>query len=156
MAGNSGAGTAPSLTALILQMSVPARPVTFAQEQGEPALAPVGRRIVDPRSVTATRIEQDRIFEFLLERILVRRVNVVDHDASFRPARTVRIASIIGGAEDGFAARFEAALPCDVERRLGRRRCVGEGEGGDHETTHAMFPGKEAYGSSASGSPGAH
>ena len=112
----------------------------FAHEKGEPALAPVRRRIVDPRRVTATRIEQDRIFEFLFDWILVRRVNVVDHHASFRPARTIRIAAVVGGAEHHFAARLEAALACDVERRVGLRHCAGECEGGDHEAAHAMSP----------------
>ena len=89
------------------------------QEQGEPALAPIGRRVIDPRRMTAAGIEQDGIGIFLLRRILVSRIDMIDHDLAARPARAVGIAAIVRFAGDELAARLHAALPRDLQGRLG-------------------------------------
>src|SRR5689334_5600873 len=68
--------------------------------------------------MAAARIEQDRMGETAVCRVLIGGVDVVDHDMTARPARTVRISAVIGRTIDGPAARLHAALLGDAQDRL--------------------------------------
>src|SRR5262249_42242434 len=93
----------------------------FAYEHGEPALAAVRRGVVDPRGVSPAGIEQDRVLESLVGRVLVRRVDVTDPDLSgYLPCR-FEASAIGGGAVHDLSASFDAALLGDAQRFLRRR-----------------------------------
>ena len=68
----------------------------------------------------AARIEQDRMRETPVSRILIGGVDVVDHNMTTRPARAFRVATVIGRAIDRPAARLHAALLGNAQDRLVR------------------------------------
>ena len=76
----------------------------------------------------------------LLDGILVGCMNIVDDHVPGREALAARIGAVIGGAFDHPAARLQAALAGDVQRRRGG----GLREGGlKHEREHRCRDGCE-------------
>ena len=131
MVGICAAGITPSRAALMAQTSDPDRPgidpvhaingEAFAHEHREPAFAAVRRGVVDPRSMSSAGIEQDRVFESLVGRILVCRVDVTHPDFSGYLSRRLEASAVGGGAVHDLSAGFDAALLGNAQRFLRRR-----------------------------------